>query len=68
MEEKVCGLRRNGIAITVQHIPDRKRPSLCIEYDDIPGFHVVASFNCERNAQAFVDAFLKMFSPIGMED
>lgn len=68
MEERVCGLRRNGIAITVQHIPDRKRPLLCIEYDDIPELHVVASFNREENAQAFVDAFLKMFYSIEMED
>lgn len=68
MEEKFCGVRSNGIAITVQHIPNRKRPSLCIEYDDIPEVHVVASFNCEENAQAFVDAFLKMFDSIDMED
>ena len=50
----MIGVEARGIRISVQHLPDRKRPSLCIEYFSKPAeIYLVGSFNSEENAARF---------------
>ena len=45
--------RRNDIAIGVSHLPNNKRPCLCVQTDNI--LTKVASFDSERAAALFME-------------
>lgn len=47
------GVMHNGISVTVQHLPDRKNPALCVQFDDENRIYKVASFNSEKTARWF---------------
>ena len=58
----MIGIEARGIRISVQHFPDRKRPSLCVEYFSKPAeIYVVGSFNSEEGAARFGAAIEDMF-------
>ena len=53
-------IKGNGIELSVQHFPDRKRPCLCVEHVNYGGIIVLGSFNSEENAELFMDSIAKM--------
>ena len=58
----MIALEARGIRISVSHFPNRKLPSLCIEYLSKPAeIYVVGSFNSEENAARFEEAIENMF-------
>lgn len=52
-----CGYKKNGISITVQHMPDRKKPCLAIQIEGENAIYKVASFNSEETAHWFLEMF-----------
>jgi hypothetical protein len=52
-----CGYKKNGISITVQHMPDRKKPCLAIQIEGDNAMYKVASFNSEETARWFLEIF-----------
>lgn len=52
-----CGYKKNGISITVQHMPDRKKPCLAIQIESENTMYKVASFNSEETARWFLEKF-----------
>lgn len=52
-----CEYKKNGISITVQHMPDRKKPCLAIQIEGENTIYKVASFNSEKTARWFLEMF-----------
>lgn len=57
---KYNAINGNGIELSVQHFPDRKKPKLCVEHIGYSGLHVIATFNGEVSAAEFLKAVCKM--------
>ncbi len=57
----MAGFKANGVTISTEHFPDRKKPMLCVRFDNANVIYPVASFSSEENSEFFVNAFKKMF-------
>lgn len=57
----MIGIECRGIRITAQCLPNRKRPSLCIEYEWENAVYPVASFSSKEDAVRFEEAIENMF-------
>ena len=56
------GIKRNGVIVTVQHmLPLRKKPCLCIQFEDENCVYKVASFNSEDTANWFCEIMDEFF-------
>ena len=55
------GIKHNGIVITIQKIPDRKLPALCVQFEDENDIIKVASFNNEKAAHWFAEVMEDFF-------
>lgn len=53
------GVESNGIAVTVEHFPERKKPVLAIQIGNT--LCKVASFNSEETADWFLTQMQKFF-------
>lgn len=55
------GLELNGYAVTVEHIPERKKPCLMVKPKGDNCYYKVASFNSEQTADWFLTQMQRMF-------
>lgn len=55
------GISLNGIEVTVEHFPYRKKPVLAVRVLDKNAIYKVASFNSEETADWFLTQMAKMF-------
>lgn len=58
------GITLNGYEVTVEHVPQRKKPCLMVKPNDENCFYKVASFNSEETADWFLTQMDKMFGGI----
>ena len=60
------GLKRNGVTVSVEHMPYRKKPCLAVQIDNT--VYKVASFNSEETADWFLEIMDEMFGNGGKSD
>lgn len=62
----IRGIKRNGVSLTVMHLPDRKNASLCVEYDNEPRMiYPIATFKSAEEVLRFSRAIESMFEEKG---
>ena len=55
------GLSRNGITVSVEHFPYRKKPALAVYIEKENRAYKVASFNSEETADWFLELMEEMW-------
>ena len=55
------GIELNGYSVTVEHLPERKKPCLVVKPKGENCFYKVASFNSEETADWFLTQMSRMF-------
>lgn len=63
----MTAIKHNGTMITVEMLPNTKRPSLCVHFDGENIIYKVATFKDEKTAKWFVEIVEEFFKGIAGE-
>ena len=61
-------IKRNGITIGIQKLPNKKLPSLCVMFDGESCSYKVATFNSEENAKWFEEIVEELLKGLTVEE
>lgn len=61
-------IERNGVRVSVQTLPDRKLPHLCVMFPDHGKIYPVATFRDEQTAQWFKEVMMEKFFKGSVKD
>lgn len=61
------GIKHNGVMVSVETLPNTKKPSLCVHFDGENTIYKVATFKDEKTEKWFVEVMGEFFKGIVKE-